>query len=150
MAVTAHPPYPEEPTLPLFRREVRERLSLTALDLLLQHAEIFVEGGASSGSSAGGAFFGSAMLTIDLRHERLRLPQDEAMCRRLCEALHDDARARKAVVQRALEIGRARMDLPDDVRAGQLRCRVDDHKLLVDLDLESGPCLESGSAKEQP
>lgn len=135
----ASPHYPEEPTLPLFRREVTERLSMTALDLLLQHAEIFVEGGTGSGASAGGAFSGSAMLTMDLRHERLRPPHDEAMCRRLCEALSGDPRAKKAVVQRALEVGRARLDVPDDVRAGALRCRVDAHRLLVDVDLESSP-----------
>lgn len=138
----ALPPYPEEPSLPLFRREVKERLSLTALDVLLQHAEIFVEGGQSSGRSAGGAFFGSAMLTLDLRHERLRPPHDEAACLRLCEALSDDARARRALVRRALDVGRARMDLPDDVRAGALRCRVEGEKVLVDLELESGPDQE--------
>ena len=142
LSTSAPQPYPEEPSLPLFRREVTERLSLTALDVLLEHAEIFVEGGQGSGPSAGGAFFGSAMLTLDLRQERLRPPHDEATCLRLGEALKDDARARRALVRRALEVGRARMDLPDDVRAGALRCRVDGGKLLVDLELESGPDQE--------
>src|SRR4051794_3884396 len=87
-------------TLPLFHREVRERLSPTALELLLGRAEIFVEGGTASGASAGGAFLGSAMLTLDLERmaDRLRSPIDGSLAARFCTALEQDAAARHLVV----------------------------------------------------
>jgi hypothetical protein len=55
--------YPVESSLPLFQHEVTERLSPTALELLLSKADIYVEGGSAKGASAKGAFYGSAMLT---------------------------------------------------------------------------------------
>src|SRR3954447_20743715 len=49
----------------LFEREVRERLSVSALDLLMSRAEVISEG---QRSARGGrdAYFGSTMLTFDL------------------------------------------------------------------------------------
>ena len=49
----------------LFEREVRERITLAALDLLLSRAEVISEG---QRNVRGGrdAYFGSTMLTFDL------------------------------------------------------------------------------------
>ena len=131
--------YPAESTLPLFQREVTERLSPAALELLLSRAEVFVEGGAIKGGSAAGAFYGSAMLTLDLTRcaDRLRAPHDEVTAKKLCAALDDDRQARRSITSRALEVARARLVVPDDVKAGAPRCRVDGARLLIDVDLES-------------
>ena len=124
-----------EPTLPLFYREVTERLSPTALELLLAKADIYVEGGSATGASAKGAFYGSAMLTLDLATDKLRAPVDAAQ--RLCTALEADKQARRAVTTRVLDVARARLVVPDDVMTGALHCRVDGARLLIDVELES-------------
>jgi len=131
--------YPAEATLPLFQREVTERLSASALELLLSRAEVFVEGGAVKGGSAAGAFYGSAMLTLDLERcaDRLRAPLDEVATKKLCAAIDHDRDARRAVTARALDVARARLVVPDDVKSGALRCRVDGARLYIDVELES-------------
>jgi hypothetical protein len=126
--------------LPLFSRQVRERLSPTALGLVLAQAEIFVEGGAARGTSAGGVFLGSAMLTIDLPslQGRLRAPLDEETAQRLTAALADDAEARAQVSARVLEVARARLSAAA-LRVGELRVRAEGARVLVDVELEGAP-----------
>src|SRR5690348_10375265 len=90
---------PQEERLPLFHQELRERLSPTALALLLSRAEVFVEGGAATGASAQGAFYGTAMMTLDLSAcvDRLRATLDEATTERLRLALVADEEARASI-----------------------------------------------------
>ncbi len=128
----------QEESLPLFQREVRERLSPTALAFLLSRAEIFVEGGTASGRSAMGAFLGSAMMTLDLggAGERLRPPHDEKAAQRLGSALTEDQGARRALVAHALEIARARLSAPVDLRGSELKIRVEGCRVHIDLELE--------------
>jgi hypothetical protein len=125
-------------TLPLFHREVRERLSLTALAAVLAQAEILVEGGNASGASARGAFLGSAMVTIDVATLEGRLrPHDEETARRLAMALADDEAANAAVVHHILEVARARLSPREALRAGELRIRGEGTRVLVDVELEA-------------
>jgi hypothetical protein len=126
-------------SLPLFEREVRQRLSATALVLLLDRAEIFVEGAAATGRSARGAFFGSAMLTFDLAAaaDRLRPPHDERTAARLRDALRQDTRAHALIVARVLEAARARLAAPPGLRAGPIRLRSEGARVLIDLDLDA-------------
>jgi hypothetical protein len=130
--------WPQAETLPLFRREVRERLSRTALACLLARAEVHVEGGLVRGRSAKGAFLGTAMITIDLpaAADRLRPPHDEATARRLAEALLEDAVAQRALTDRALEVARARLSVPRNLRALAPQIRADGARVHVDLELE--------------
>jgi hypothetical protein len=133
-------PFVPAETLPLFHREVRERLSPTALQLLLDRAEIFVEGGAASGTSANGAFLGTAMVTIDLdaAADRLRPLADGAQ--KLCAALRDEADARRTIIARVLEAARARLSSSSPLRASAPRFRVDGARVLIDFDLDGeGP-----------
>jgi hypothetical protein len=129
-------PFVPAETLPLFHREVRERLSPTALQLLLDRAEIFVEGSAARGSSAHGAFLGTAMVTLDLAAaaDRVRPLSDGAM--RLCAAFADEPEARRAIVARVLEAARSRLASPGPLRASAPRFRVDGDRVLVDFDLD--------------
>jgi hypothetical protein len=134
----ADSPFVQAETLPLFHREVHERLSPTALSLLLERAEIFVEGATTTGSSARGTFLGSALLTLDLASaERLRPPRDAAAAARLAAVLADDGDARTLIVGRALEVARARLAAPAGLRAGELSVRTDGSRVLVDLELEA-------------
>jgi hypothetical protein len=131
-------PFVQAETLPLFHREVRERLSPTALQVLIERAEIFVEGATSKGSSARGTFLGSALLTLDLAGaERLRMPRDAATAARLGALLADDTAARALIIARALEVVRARLAAPAGLRAGELSVRTDGTRVLVDLELEA-------------
>jgi hypothetical protein len=129
--------YVQVEDLPLFHREVREHLSPTALLVLLDRAEVFVEGAAVKGSSGRGAFLGSALFTLDLaRCERLRPPRDAEAATRLCAALKDDAAARATVVTRALEVARARLAAPPKLAAKGFSLRSDGSRVLIDLELE--------------
>lgn len=123
--------------MPLFQREVREQLSPTALAYLLSRAEIFVEGGTTSGHSAAGAFLGSAMMTLDLSAagDRLRMPRDGGAAERLASALAEDAPARAALVAYALEVARARLATPFDLHGEALKIRVEGCRVHIDLDL---------------
>ena len=129
-------PFVPAETLPLFHRELRERLSPTALQLLLDRAEIFVEGAAATGASAHGAFLGSAMVTFDLAAmtDRLRPLDDGA--NRLRAAFEEEPDARRAIVGRVLDAARSRLSSPTPLRASAPRFRVDGARVLVDFDLD--------------
>src|SRR5215218_4951447 len=82
----------------LFEREVRERLSRAALELVLGRAEVISEG--QRGVRAGrDAYFGSTMLTIDLPSLDLLLRDacDAGTARRLAELLETDATAQQRI-----------------------------------------------------
>src|SRR5687768_15615147 len=113
-AVAPEPAFVQGERLPLFARHVVERLSPTALGLLIARAEVFVEGAAATGASARGAFLGSAMMTLHLGAlgERLCETPSAELATRLCRALGDDPDARAQLVARALEVARARLAAP--------------------------------------
>src|SRR3954468_1724967 len=87
-------PIPGGPRLGRFGREVRERLSRAALELVLGRSEVISEGqrGVRNGRDA---YFGSTMLTIDLPSldQLLRDACDAGTARRLAELLEADADA---------------------------------------------------------
>ncbi len=76
----------------LFEREVRERLSRTALDLILGRAEIISEGQRDGRSGGRDTYLGSTMLTIDLPclAPLLRDTCDASTARRLVALLRED------------------------------------------------------------
>jgi hypothetical protein len=76
----------------LFEREVRERLSRAALDLIFARADLLSEGQRSTRAGAD-TYFGSTMLTIDLEtlSHVLRDACDVATARRLAALMEADA-----------------------------------------------------------
>lgn len=77
----------------LIRREVREVLAPSALEVLLGHAERQIEGGAELGdhSPAAGRVYATLMVTIDLQHcaRFFREPADTATAERVAELMAD-------------------------------------------------------------
>ena len=96
-ALAARRPMARATRIALFEREVRERLSRAALELVLARAEVISEGqrGVRGGRDA---YFGSTMLTIDLPSLELLLRDacDAGTARRLAALLETDATARQA------------------------------------------------------
>jgi hypothetical protein len=84
----------------LFEREVRERLSRAALDLIIERAEVMSEGQRSTRAGQP-IYFGSTMLTINLDTlaPLLREPCDAGTARRLATLLMDDAHANARIKQ---------------------------------------------------
>jgi hypothetical protein len=125
--------------LPLFEREVRERLSTTALDLIVAHAEVLAEGRPGKGPTSRRSFFGSVMITVDLERlgAHLREAPSPSTAERLARELEADARARGVLrrlgAKAAGEVAGAAITVhPSDVRIRAEGCRV-----LVDIDVES-------------
>ena len=123
----------------LFEREIRERISEPALELLLHHAEILTEGEcASGGSDPDGPFFGSTMFTIDLAALRgaVRERCDDASARRLSRLIETDARVQERVRQIAQR--EATRLLARRVRAADavVRVRAQGTVVYIDVDIE--------------
>ena len=122
----------------LFEREVRERLSRAALDVVFARAERLSEG---QRSQRGGreAYFGSTMLTIDLASfaDVFRDACDAGTAHRLATLLESDAavprRIRELALREAARIAGARLK---DVRT-QVAVRAQGAKVYVDVDVEA-------------
>lgn len=98
----------------LIRREIRESLSAGALDLLLSHAELVVEGSSEIESKPGAArtqigerVYVTLMLTIDLSRcaEGFHEPADAATAERVAELMRDTPNVRT----RLLALARPRL-----------------------------------------
>src|SRR5882672_5573252 len=91
-AVAARKPMVRAIKIALFQREIRERLSVAALDLLFDRVEVISEG---QRAVRGGrdSYFGSTMLTVDLPALASLLSDacDAGTARRLAELLDVDA-----------------------------------------------------------
>jgi hypothetical protein len=121
----------------LFEREVRERLSGAAIEILLGRARVLSEGR----RAADGPFFGSTMLTIDLLFlgDLVREPCDEAAARRVAAMLGDDARALRKVRQIAAREAERLAGAPLGSPAVDVRVRAEGTTLFVDVDVEERP-----------
>jgi len=134
----------------LFEREVRERLSEAAIELLLGQARVLSEGECArfAGAIAPGpggatvgkrtAFFGSTMLTVDLAAiaPAVREPCDPESARKVAALLAADARvARRA---RAIAEREAARIAGGRVRpsSSEMRVRAQGTTLYLDVDLE--------------
>jgi hypothetical protein len=122
----------------LIEREVRERLSKAALDVIFSRAKVIAEG---ERDTTGGRnlFVGSAMLTCDIADVAniLREPADVGTANRLAALLAKDP----SLVERSLEIakrevGRVAGQPPRNVR-GETRLRVQGTKVFIDIDVEA-------------
>jgi len=123
----------------LFEREVRERLSRSALELVLGRADVISEG--QRGQRGGrDAYFGSTMLTIDLSTLELLLRDacDAGTARRLAELLDGDAEARARIeALAAAETARVAGGEPKNFSA-HVAIRSQAAKVFIDIDVEAG------------
>jgi len=123
----------------LFEREVRERLSRAAMDIMFARAESISEGQCTT---RGGreAYFGSTMLTIDLPAlaDVLRDACDETTAQRLVTLMESDSdlpnRIREISSREATRIAVRRLkDLKTHVSI-----RAQATKVFIDVDVEAG------------
>ena len=136
--VAARRPMARATRIALFEREVRERLSRTALELVLARAEVISEG---QRNVRGGrdAYFGSTMLTIDLPSLELLLRDvcDAGTARRLADLLESDAQAAAHVeALAAREAARVAGATPTAVRT-HVAIRAQAAKVFIDIDVEA-------------
>ena len=122
----------------LFEREVRERLSRTALELVLSRAEVISEGQRSV-KNGRDAYFGSTMLTIDLPSLELLLRDscDAGTARRLAALLETDGQAAAHVeALAAREAERVAGATPRAVRT-HVAIRAQAARVFIDIDVEA-------------
>jgi hypothetical protein len=130
----------------LIRREVRESLSAGALDLLLAHAELVVEGSGEIGSPAPDRrdrVYATVMLTIDLTRcaDDFREPADAATAERVAELMRETTTVRS----RLLALARPRLaelaGIPEESLEISLepQVRAEGVRVLVDGDAVAWP-----------
>jgi hypothetical protein len=153
VAVTRNPSVDALPRKPmarvarvnLFEREVRERLSDCAVDVLIAHAKVLSEGecarslrGAPGGLAPRSAFFGTTMLTIDLARlgDMVRDACDDGAALKVADLIATDERVAKRV--RGIAEREAARLAGAPVRAAQteMRVRARGATLYIDVDIE--------------
>lgn len=125
----------------LFRREIRERLSLPALEILLARARAISEGKLTQKKKGPvkQRYYGSTMLTLELQEarEHIRDPLDAASALKLKEMLREDRRftnrLREIVQKEAERIAGCSLERVDM----EMRLDAEGNRILVDLDLEA-------------
>lgn len=136
-AVLALRPVARVERIALFEREVHERLSRAALELLFARVEVISEGQRSTRRGQA-VFFGSTMLTIDLAllSPALREACDAATARRLALLLGNDpavaSRVKAIATREAARIAGAR---PGNL-ATELKVSARGARVFIDVDVE--------------
>jgi len=136
--VAARRPMARATRIALFEREVRERISGAALELVLGRAEVISEGQRGVRGRRD-AYFGSTMLTIDLPSLDLLLRDacDAGTARRLAELLEGDATAGERIEALAAnESARVAGATPKSVST-HVTIRSQAAKVFIDIDVEA-------------
>ncbi len=122
----------------LFEREVRERLSVPAVDLLLDRAQVLAEGSRSASPTAAKAFFGSIMITIDLSRlaGEVREPCDPSCAGRLADMMSSDARVLRRIRQIADREASRLAGANVRVHSADVRMRAEGERVFIDIDVE--------------
>lgn len=128
---------------PWLRTRVCEVLSREAEEWLFRHAEVLSEGGLRAEADGGRRYFGSTMISVDLRRHELAPgelgAEDERLMQRILHASMGSVRVRV----RALRLAYAELSrrVEDGVLATaftETRLHLSDGKLHIDVDLEVG------------
>jgi hypothetical protein len=137
-AMIARRPMARATRIALFEREVRERLSRAALELVLGRAEVISEGqrGVRNGRDA---YFGSTMLTIDLPSLDLLLRDacDAGTARRLAELLESDTTAQQRIETLAAAEAERVSGAPPAAVSTHVAIRSQAAKVFIDIDVEA-------------
>jgi hypothetical protein len=122
----------------LFEREIRERLSVAAIEILLERAKILSEGQRSASPTAKSRWFGSTMITVDVAAlgDVVREPCDLRAAARVAELVSGDARVTKRVQRIAGREADRLAGATVRVRAGDVRVRVQGTLVHLDVDVE--------------
>lgn len=138
-ALPARKPMARATRITLFEREVRERLSRAALDVLFARAHLLSEGQRSVRGGKEG-YFGSTMLTMDLPAlaDVLRDACDAGTAHRLVALMEADStlprRIRDIAQREATRIAKARLK---ELRT-HVSIRAQGAKVFIDVDVEAG------------
>lgn len=122
----------------LFEKEVRERLSRSALDLVFAAAEVMAEGQRTA-KAGRDTFFGSTMLTIDLARVApdVRDACDARAAQRLAALLADEPAAQaRAKAMAARETERVAGSRPKVITT-EIKVRARGTTVYVDIDVEA-------------
>jgi hypothetical protein len=124
--------------VPLFEREVRERLSNAAVEVLLARAQVLAEGQRSQSPTAKQAFFGSIMITVDLAGLEGALRDDcsDESARRVAEMMSTDARVTRKLRQIAEREASRLAETAIRVHSADVRVRAEGTRVFVDIDVE--------------
>jgi hypothetical protein len=143
---TARPALPRKPMaralrVTLFEREIKERLSGAAVEILLDRAQVLSEGRRSAAATGGAMFYGSTMLTIDLASagEQVRESCDPRTCRRVAALVESDPRVQRRVRQIAAREAERLAGTPLGSRVAEVRVRAQGTLLYIDVDVEGSP-----------
>jgi len=122
----------------LFEREIRERLSVAGIEILLARARILSEGKRSASPSAAQAYFGSTMITVDVAAlgDVVREPCDARSAERVAELIGDDARVTRRVQKIAAREAERLANGPVRVRPSEVRVRSQGTLIYLDIDVE--------------
>jgi hypothetical protein len=118
----------------LFRREIKDGVSSSGFELLLRAASKISEGQIS----AGGHYYGSTMITIDLDPARglVRDAADVATATKLATLLEKETRLLDGVRQAALQEAHGIACRPLEELQTDIRVRSEGCKIFVDVDVE--------------
>lgn len=121
----------------LFEREVRERLSSSAVEILLAGAQVLAEGRRAESATCTDRFFGSIMLTIDLASVAgsVREPCDENAAKRVAEMMAGDGRVLRRVRQLAEREAARLAGALVAVHAADVHVRAEGLRVLVDVEV---------------
>jgi hypothetical protein len=122
----------------LFEREIRERLSVAAIEILLERARVLSEGKRSASATAARAYFGSTMITIDVAtlSSVVRDHCDARAAARIADLMRGDARVTRRVHKLAEREAQRLAAGPVQVRPGEVRVRSQGTLIYLDVDVE--------------
>jgi len=122
----------------LFEREVREKLSVAAIEILLERARTLSEGQRSAAPTARARWFGSTMITVDVAAlgDVVREPCDARAAARVAELIGGDARVTRRVQRIAGREADRLAGATVRVRASDVRVRVQGTLVHLDVDVE--------------
>jgi hypothetical protein len=136
--VLARKPMARATRVTLFEREVRERLSGPAIELLLGRAKVLAEGKRADSPTAGRAFFGSIMLTVELASvgAEVREAADAMTAERVGTLMAGDARVLKRVQKIAEREASRLAGAPIRAHLSDVRVRWQGASVFIDVDVE--------------
>jgi hypothetical protein len=140
----AEPPWSRVRRVQLIRREIREYLPASAVELLLSAAEHVVEGGVETeGSGVGSEIFASLMATIDLETaaDAFREPADAATAQRVAELMadHEAVHAKLTSRARAALAGLAEVEPGSLEISLEYQVRAEGNRVFLDADVVASP-----------
>ncbi len=120
--------------LPVFKREIIEKISPAGFEVLLADARLISEGKVDGDHR----YYGSSMFTLDLSRPgpRIRTAGDPATAERMVELLKKDRKLKRRLEERGLEEASriAGQALEDPV--AELRMSIQGARVLLDVDVE--------------